>query len=434
MVAIGKVSTPEAGGASIWKNSNLRFYFGGQIVSMVGTWMQQMALSWLVYRMTNSVTMLGVVAFATQAPTFFVTPFAGKVTDRVQKHRLVLVTQCLAMLQASQLAALVLLGHPQVWQLISLGVFGGLVNAFDLPSRQTFLVEMLQDRKQLPKVIATNSSIVTLSRLIGPAVAGLFIAKVGEGMCFLINAATYIAVIGALCLIRTHAAVREKSGHSILEELQEGFLYVFTYRPIRSLILLMAAISLVAMPYATLLPAFAKNAFHGNAATFGFLTSAAGIGSFIGALFLSSRKGVLGLGKWVVIACSTLGLGLTFFGLSHSLHLSMLCLLFVGFGSMVQTASCNTLIQTIVDEDKRGRVMSIYTMAFVGLAPFGSLLSGAIAAKIGTGETVLFSGLLTIVLAAAFASKLRAIREEVRPLYIERGILQAEGEMKVLNA
>jgi MFS family permease len=431
-VAIIKVASPSAAVTSVWKNSNLRLYFGGQIVSMIGTWMQQMALSWLVFRMTNSVTMLGVVAFATQAPTFFVTPFAGIVTDRVQKHRLVLITQCLAMLQASLLAGLVLCGHPQIWQLISLGVFGGLVNAFDLPSRQTFLVEMLDDRQQLPKVIATNSSIVTLSRLIGPAIAGIFIAKVGEGMCFLINAATYIAVIGALCLIRTHATVREKSGHSIFEELKEGFVYVFTYRPIRALILL-AAISLVAMPYATLLPAFAKNAFHGNASTLGFLTSAAGIGSFVGALFLSSRKGVLGLGRWVVIACTTLGLGLTFFGLSHSLHLSMLCLLFAGFGSMVQTASCNTLIQTIVDEDKRGRVMSIYTMAFVGLAPFGSLLSGAIAAKIGTGETVLFSGLLTMVLAAAFASKLRAIREEVRPLYVERGILQAEREMKVLN-
>jgi MFS family permease len=433
MQAITKGSIPRVAETSIWKNSNLRLYFGGQIVSMIGTWMQQMALSWLVYRMTGSVTMLGVVAFATQAPTLFVTPFAGIVTDRVQKHRLVLITQCLAMLQASLLAGLVLSGHPQIWQLISLGVFGGLVNAFDLPSRQTFLVEMLDDRKQLPKVIATNSSIVTLSRLVGPAIAGIFIARVGEGMCFLINAATYIAVISALLLIHTQPTVRERSVHSIIDELKEGFSYVFTYRPIRALIFLMAAISLVAMPYATLLPAFAKNAFHGNASTLGFLTSAAGIGSFIGALFLSSRKGVLGLGRWVAIACTIFGLGLTCFGLSHSLNLSMLCLLVAGFGSMVQTASCNTLIQTIVDEDKRGRVMSIYTMAFIGLAPFGSLLSGAIAAKIGTNETVLFSGLLTMVLAAAFASKLRAIREEVRPLYIERGILQAEGEMKVLN-
>lgn len=433
MVASTKASISEPVGVSVWKNANLRLYFGGQIISMIGTWMQQMALSWLVYRMTNSVTMLGVVAFATQAPAFFVTPFAGIVTDRVQKHRLVLITQCLAMVQASLLAYIALSGHPQIWQLISLGVFAGLVNAFDLPSRQTFLVEMLDDRKQLPRAIATNSSIVTLTRLIGPAVAGVFIARVGEGICFLANAVSYVAVIGALCLIRTHATVREKSGHSMIEELKEGFSYVFNFRPIRSLILLMAAISLVGMPYATLLPAFAKNVFHGDASTLGFLTSAAGVGSLIGALFLSSRKGVLGLGKWIVIACCSFGVGLTCFGLSHSLHLSMLFLLFTGFGSMVQTASCNTLIQTIVDEDKRGRVMSIYTMAFVGLAPFGSLLSGALAAKIGTGETVLISGLVLMVLAASFASRLRLIRQDVRPLYIERGILQAEGEMKVMN-
>jgi MFS family permease len=426
MVASTKASIPEPVGVSVWKNANLRLYFGGQIISMIGTWMQQMALSWLVYRMTNSVTMLGVVAFATQAPAFFVTPFAGIVTDRVQKHRLVLITQCLAMLQAGLLAYIALSGHPQIWQLISLGVFAGLVNAFDLPSRQTFLVEMLDDRKQLPRAIATNSSIVTLTRLIGPAVAGVFIARVGEGMCFLANAVSYVAVIGALCLIRTQATVREKSGHSMIEELKEGFSYVFNFRPIRSLILLMAAISLVGMPYATLLPAFAKNVFHGDASTLGFLTSAAGLGSLIGALFLSSRNGVLGLGRWIVIACCSFGVGLTCFGLSHSLYLSMLFLL-------VQTASCNTLIQTIVDEDKRGRVMSIYTMAFVGLAPFGSLLSGALAAKIGTGETVFISGLVLMVLAAGFASRLRLIRQDVRPLYVERGILQAEGEMKVMN-
>lgn len=433
MAVTTNASTSLPENTSVWQNSNLRLYFGGQVISMIGTWMQQMALSWLVFRLTNSLTMLGVVAFATQAPAFFLTPFAGIVTDRVQKHRLVLTTQCLAMVQAGLLAFVTLSGHAQIWQLILLGAFAGVVSAFDLPSRQTFLVEMLDDRKQMPRAIATNSSIVTLTRLIGPAVAGLFIAKVGEGMCFLANALSYVAVIAALCFIRTHAAVRERNGHSVMEELQEGFSYVFNFRPIRSLILLLAGISLVGMPYATLLPAFAKDAFHGDASTLGFLTSAAGVGSLAGALFLSRRKAVLGLGRWIVISCFIFGLGLTAFGLSHSLHFSMFCLLFAGFGSMVQTASCNTLIQTIVDEDKRGRVMSIYTMAFVGLAPFGSLLSGAMASKIGTGETVLVSGILTMVLAAAFASKLRLIREDVRPLYIERGLLSAEGEMKVLN-
>ncbi len=417
-----------------WQNPNLRLYFGGQIISMIGTWMQQMALSWLAYRLTNSLTILGLMAFMTQAPAFFVTPFAGIVTDRVQKHRLVIITQALAMLQAGLLAWLTLAGHPQIWQLMILGAFAGLINAFDLPSRQTFLVEMLDDKSLLPNAIATNSSIVTLTRLIGPTVAGIFIAKTGEGMCFLINALSYIAVIGALLMIRTNAKVRERSGKSVMEELKEGFSYAFRFRPLRSLILLMAMISLVGMPYSTLLPAFAKDVFHGDATTMGYLTAAAGVGSLAGALFLASRKGVLGLGRWIVIACSTFGLGLFGFGFCHTLWPAMFFLVLTGFGGMVQMASCNTLIQTIVDEDKRGRVMSIYTMAFVGLAPFGSLMAGALAARIGTSETVLISGLLSLCLAASFASKLRLIRQDARPIYIERGILSAERELKVMNS
>ncbi len=401
---------------------------------MIGTWMQQMALSWLVYRMTNSLSMLGLMAFATQAPAFFITPLAGIVTDRVAKHRLVIITQVFAMLQAGLLAALTLNGHVQIWQLLALGVFSGVINAFDLPSRQTFLVEMLDDRSLLPNAIATNSSIVTMTRLIGPTVAGIFIAKAGEGMCFLINALSYIAVIGALLLIRTAVPVRAKSGKSVVEELKEGFKYAFGFRPLRSFILLMALVSLIGMPYTTLLPAFAKNVFHGDASTLGFLTAATGFGALVGALFLASRKGVLGLGRWLVIACVSFGLGLVGFGLCHSLHLALFFLLFVGFGSMVQMASCNTLIQTVVEEDKRGRVMSIYTMAFVGLAPFGSLVAGAVAARIGANETVMISGVLSTLLAIGFASRLKLIRQDMRPIYVERGILSAEKELKAINS
>jgi MFS family permease len=434
MVATTITQKQTTSSARAWHNPNLRLYFGGQIISMIGTWMQQMALTWLVYRLTNSLSMLGLMAFATQAPAFFITPFAGIVTDRVQKHRLVIITQSFAMLQAGILAALVLTGHAQVWQLMVLGAFSGVISAFDLPSRQTFLVEMLDDRSLLPNAIATNSSIVTMTRLIGPTVAGVFIAKAGEGMCFVVNALSYIAVIGALLLIRTHAPIREKTNKSVLEELKEGFRYAFGFRPLRSLILLMALISLVGMPYAALLPAFAKDVFHGDASTLGFLTAASGVGALAGALSLASRKGVLGLGRWLVVSCAVFGVGLTCFGLSHSLYLAMFCLVFVGFGSMVLMAACNTLIQTIVEEDKRGRVMSIYTMAFVGLAPFGSLIAGLLAAKIGSSETVLISGILSILLAIGFASRLHLIRQDIRPIYVERGILTAERELKVMNS
>ena len=417
-----------------WKNPNLRLYFGGQIVSMIGTWMQQMALSWLIYRLTNSIAMLGIVAFATQAPSFFMTPIAGMVADRVNKHRMVIVTQIFAMIQAGLLAALVLTGHNEIWQLIVLGIFSGLINAFDMPGRQAFLVDMLDDRSQLPNAIATNSSIVTLTRLIGPSVAGILIAKAGEGVCFLINAVSYIAVIAALLFIRTHATTHKKpDGQTFLAGLQEGFTYAFGFKPIRALILLMALVSLVGMPFSTLMPAFAKDVFHGNAATLGFLTAASGVGSLAGAILLGSRKGVLGLGRWIVLACACFGVGLIGFGCCSYFPLTLLTLAVAGCGGMVQIASCNTLIQTIVDEDKRGRVMAIYTMAFIGLAPVGSVVAGAVAEKIGPSTTVVISGVLCIILAAVFATKLRDIRKEVRPIYVEQGIIEAESDMKTLN-
>lgn len=419
--------------ASVLKNRNLRLYFGGQLISMIGTWMQQMALSWLVYRLTNSAYMLGVIGFTTMAPSILLTPIAGMVADRTNRHRLVIITQILAMIQAGLLAAVTLSGHPQIWQLLVLGTFMGVISAFDLPTRQTFLIDMLDDKEQMTNAIATGSSIMTVTRLIGPALAGVCIATIGEGMCFLANAASYVPVIIALCFVRAHQRAVPPSPLSAIGQIKEGFAYAFGFRPLRALILLMALISLFAMPFTVLMPAFAKDVFHGNASTLGILTTASGVGSLIGAIFLASRKGVLGLGKWISISCALFGVGLCAFGMSRSIILASVTLVLVGFGSMVQMASCNTLVQTIVQEDKRGRVMSIFMMAFMGLAPFGAMAAGALANTIGVGTTVTISGVICLILAAIFQLRLKTIREDVRPIYVERGILSAESELKVLS-
>ncbi|HEY9790294.1 MAG TPA: MFS transporter [Candidatus Obscuribacterales bacterium] len=425
-------STP-SGSHNALSNPNLRLYLSGQVVSMVGTWMQQMALSWLIYRLTNSEFMLGAIGFASQAPAFFLTPVAGIVADRVNRHKLVITTQTLAMIQAGLLAAVVLSGHTQIWHLLVLGAFMGVINAFDMPGRQTFLVDMLRSPEELPNAIAVNSSIVTLTRLAGPAIAGFCIAWFGEGICFLINAVSFVAVIIALLFIKPNVVRRPASGKHPLAEMKEGFAYAFGFGPIRALILLLALVSMFGMPYAVLMPAFAKNVFGGNATTLGWLTSAAGVGSLIGAVYLASRKGVLGLGRWILISSLLFGAGLVGFGFSHWLVPSLLLLVLVGFGGMVQMAATNTLLQTIVEEDKRGRVMSLFTMSFIGLAPFGSMVAGMLADKIGTGPTVIGSGIICLLLGAAFGANFQQLRREVRPIYIERGILQAENEMNVLN-
>ncbi len=401
---------------------------------MIGTWMQQMALSWLIYRLTNSTYMLGAVAFASQAPTFLLTPFAGIVADRVDRKKMVIATQTLAMIQASLLAFLALSEKPVIWHLIALGALSGLINAFDLPVRQTFLVDMLDSREELPNAIAINSSITTLTRLIGPTVAGLFIAWAGEAMCFVANAVSYIPVIVALVFVKAHQKPIKVDQPAAIEQLKEGFTYAFSFGPIRVLLALIASVSLFVMPYTVLMPAFAKDVFHGNATTLGILTAGSGVGSLAGAVYLATRKGVLGLGRWIVISCAMFGVGLTGFGLSHSLWLALPLLAIAGFGGMVLLAASNTILQTLVAEDKRGRVMSIYTMCFMGLAPFGSMAAGGISAHIGLGPTVITSGIIAIVLSALFASRLESVRREARPVYIERGILVAEAEMKVLNS
>jgi MFS family permease len=414
-------------------NKNLRLYFAGQAISLIGTWMQQMALAWLVYRLTNSAEMLGLIGFISQAPAFFLMPFAGIVADRVNRHRMTVITQTCALIQSTALAALVLCGAAQFWSLAALGAVMGIISAFDIPTRQTFVIDMVTDKSEVQQAIAMQSSMVTVTRLIGPAVAGFVISIFGEGLCFAFNAVSYVAVIIALLMIKSTQKARPADNSPIFTQLKEGFSYAFGLGPLKALILLMAFISLFGTPYATLLPAYAKDHF-GSATSLGFLTTATGLGSLVGAVLLASRKNVLGLGRWILVACIIFGVGLIGFSLSHIFWLSLLLLTFAGFGMIVQMASSNTLIQTIVEEDKRGRVMSIYTMAFMGLAPFGSLIAGYVAGHIGIEKTIFAGGVCCLIAAAVFASRIRQLRQETIPIYIERGILTAENELKIVNS
>jgi MFS family permease len=395
--------------------------------------MQQMALSWLIYRLSNSALMLGVVGFASQAPSLLLTPFAGILADRANRHRILIITQTLAMVQAGILAALVLAGHIQLWQVVTLSAALGVISAFDMPIRQSFIIDMLDSSEQLQSAIGINSSIVTMTRLIGPFAAGLFVAWAGEGMCFLINAVSYIAVIIALLFVRSKQTAGSNKDLNAIGQLKEGFAYTFGFAPIRDLIILLALVGLVSMPFAVLMPAFAKDVFHGNASTLGFLTGASGVGSVLGAVLLTSGRGVEQLGRWIIGGCGLFGLALIAFGLSHTLLLSLPLLALVGFGSMLVMAGSNSLIQTIVDADKRGRVMSIFIMAFMGLSPFGCMAGGALANIIGVGNTVIITGIFTVTLALVFASRVMRIHQLVTPLNVELAVVEAETEMKVMN-
>jgi MFS family permease len=406
------------------RSRNYRLFIAGQGVSLVGTWMQQVAMSWLVYRLTGSAMLLGVVGFASQIPTIFISPFAGVLADRWDRRRLLLVTQSLALLQAAFLALVVLTGIVQVWQIVLLSLVLGLVNAFDIPVRQSFVVEMVDQREDLGNAIALNSSMVNGARLIGPAIAGLLVASMGEGICFVLNAISYLAVIVALAAMRIPpAAPRQHARRHILHELQEGFLYAYRFGPIRSILLLLALVSLMGMPYSVLVPVFAKDILHGDAHTFGFLMTAAGSGALAGTLYLASRQSVRGLGKVIVRATVLFAMGIAAFALSENFLLSLAALALAGFGAMTLVASCNTVLQTILDEDKRGRVMSFFTMSFIGVAPFGSLGSGTMAGFIGPRNTLLLGCAGCLAGAAIFARHLPQIREKVRPIYLRMGII-----------
>lgn len=405
------------------RHRNYRLFFIGQGISLIGTWMQQIALNWLVYRISNSVLLLGIVGFASRIPTFLLAPVAGVVADRWNRHHLVILIQTLAMVQAFILAFLVLTGVVTIWHIILLGLLLGCVNSFDIPIRQSFVVDMLEKEEDLGNAIALNSSLVNGARLLGPSVAGILIAAVGEGMCFLINGLSYIAVIVALFAMRITAKQIKRNGSNFLQDLKEGFSYTFGFAPIRNILLLLALVSLLGMPYVTLMPVFARDILHGGAHTFGFLMGAAGIGALIGAVYLASRRSVVGLGWIITMAAGVFGIGLIAFSLSKVIWLSLLLMVFTGFGMMVQMAASNTVLQTIVDDAKRGRVMSFYTVAFVGMTPFGSLLAGWLASRLGAQETVLISGICCVLGAVVFLGRLQALREIVRPIYEKKGIM-----------
>ena len=400
-----------------------RLFFFGQGVSLIGTWMQQVAMSWLVYRLTGSALLLGTVGFTSQIPTFLVAPFAGVLADRCNRRRLLLATQSLAMTQAFLLSYFVLTGTIQVWQIIALSLLLGVVNGFDIPVRQSFVIEMVEEKTGLANAIALNSSMVNAARLVGPSVAGLLISLLGEGSCFLLNGFSYLAVLLSLAAMRVTPRPAAAQSRPILHELREGVRYAVDFAPIRAILLLLAMMSLTGMPYAVLLPVFARDVLHGGPHTFGFLMAASGLGAFSATLYLATRRSVIGLGRLIAISCALFGFGVAGFALSGLLWVSLVCLLIAGFGAMMQVAASNTILQTIVDDDKRGRIMSLFTMAFMGMTPFGSLFAGALAARIGAPVTVQIGGLACLVGALLFAAWLPTFREKVRPIYTRLEII-----------
>lgn len=405
------------------RHRNYRLFFMGQSISLIGTWMSRLATAWLVWRLTHSAVMLGLIGFAGQLPTFLFASVAGVWVDRLNRHRLLVATQILAMLQSFALAALVLSDSILVWEIFALQMFQGVINAFDMPTRQSLLIDLIEDKADLSNAVALNSSMVNATRLIGPSVAGLLIAWVGEGWCFFADGVSYLAVIGSLLAMRVVLRPGFRSGKRVLHDLHDGLRYAFEFTPIRAILMLLALLGLTGIPYRVLMPMIASQTLHGDAHTLGFLMGAMGVGALIGALYLASRTSVLGLGRLIPYAAATFGGGLIGVGLSHWYVLSLLIMVATGFGFMVHLAASNTLIQTLVREEMRGRVMALYTMAFMGMATFGSLLAGAIAAYAGAPLTLMGGGLLCIVGAVIFRYKLPQLREQARPVYLAKGIL-----------
>ena len=406
---------------------NFRLFFGGQSISLIGTWMTRVATGWLVYRLTGSALLLGTVSFAGQIPTFFLAPFAGVWVDRLDRRQVLVWTQTLSMVQSLALAALTLSGRITIPWLLALSVMQGMVNAFDMPGRQSFMVKMVDDRRDLQNAIAINSSMVNMARLVGPSLAGMLIAVSSEGWCFLIDGISYIAVIASLLAMRLHTPVVKRLATSTFTELKAGWTYVSEFLPIRTILLLFAVMSLMGMPFVVLMPIFAKTVLHGGPHTLGFLMGSMGLGALVSALSLAARKTVRGLVRMIPIAGAVFGMGLIGFGLSRVFWLSMVMVLIAGMGMMQGMAASNTVIQTLVTDDKRGRVMSYYTMAFMGMAPFGSLLAGSLAHAMGAPWTVVVSGSVVLAGTAWFTTRLPAVRRQIRPIYREMGIIPAEG-------
>lgn len=408
------------------QSRNYRLFFVGQGISLIGNWITMTAMIWLVYQLTDSALWLGVVGFANQIPNFVLTPFAGVLVDRWNRHRTLVITQGLAMIQSLALASLALTGTINIWHIIFLSIFQGLINAFDMPTRQAFVVEMVESNEDLSNAIALNSSLFSGARLVGPAVAGIAIAAVGSGICFLIDGLSYIAVIASLLAMKItpRQIASLSSGSNIWQKLIEGFRYAFGFPPIRAILLLIALVSFMGMPYTILIPIFATKILQGSADTLGFLMAGSGLGSLAGAIYLSSRQTVLGLGRLIAVAPALFGAGLIIFSLSSLLWLSLLAMLLVGFSSILQAASSNTVLQTIVEEDKRGRVMSLYVMSLIGTVTFGNLVAGSLASKIGAPNTLILGGSFCILGSLLFTQQLPTLRNSIRPIYTKLGVIR----------
>jgi MFS family permease len=423
--------TPPTGSARLLRalrHRNYRLFFGGQTVSLIGSWITRVATSWLVYRLTGSELLLGVVAFAGQIPLLVLAPFGGVLGDRWDRRRILVVTQVLSALQSLALAVLVFTNEITVAYLIGLQVVQGIINAFDTPARQAFVVEMVDEPGDLPNAIALNSSMFNASRIIGPTIAGILIAAVGEAWCFLLDGISYVAVIVSLLAMRFVRNEQPRKQSHMIDELRAGLRYVAGFAPVAALLVQVTLVSVMGMPYAVLMPVIAAKVLHGGPHTLGLLMTATGAGALLGTVYLAARHTVLGLGKVIVGATIALSTGLIAFSFSHSLIVSMAVLPLVGAGMMLQAASANTILQTLVDENLRGRVMAFYTMAVLGTQPIGSLLAGVLADRIGAQHTIFLGALGCLAGGLWFAFRRKKLAEHVRPIYIERGILPWDEE------
>ena len=402
---------------------NYRLFFVGQSISLIGTWMQQTAVLWLAYRMTQSAFVPGLVTFCGQIPTFFLAPVFGVLTDRWNRHRTLVATQVLSMLQAVALFSLTAVNLMTVAQLVLLSLVLGIINALDMPVRQSFLIDMVEERGDLSNAIALNSTMVNSARLLGPATAGFLIGWLGEWWCFLLNALSFVPVVAALLAMRVGKPALRSTRPGVLQDLREGVVYAFGFPPIRDILLLLGLMSMGGMPLLVLMPVFASQVLHGGAYTFGLLSAALGLGAFVGGLLLAMRKSVLGLGRHVARSSAGFGLAMLLFAISHSQAVSVLALIVAGYSMISQMAASNTILQTIVEDDKRGRVMSLYAVAFRGTAPIGSLLAGAAASHLGVAVTTALGGLACLAGALVFHRRLGTLRTMIRPIYQRMGIL-----------
>lgn len=412
------------------RHRNFQLFISGQIISVIGSWMQSIAESWLVYRLTGSALLLGATGFASQIPVFLVAPLGGIVADRFNRQRIVIGTQISSMILALVLAVLTLTGVIRVWHVFVLAALLGIVNAFDIPARQSFLVDMV-GKEDLMNAIALNSTMFNGARVIGPAIAGILVARIGEGWCFLVNGISYIAVIAGLLMMRVERPARLAPRGPALAHLIEGYRFARHTAPIRSILLLLGLVSLVAMPCTVLMPVFADQILHGGARGLGILMGATGVGALLGALTLATRSGVLGLGRWVAFTCGGFGFSLVLFSFSRHFWLSVALLLPVGFCMMLGMASSNTLIQAMTPDHLRGRVMAMYTMMFMGMAPFGSLFAGGIAEHLGAPFTVSVGAVACIGAAFLFFFHLPKIRVEARQLIFAQEVAGGEPSVEM---